>query len=187
MQPQTSPGSSSEQLLGALESIRRKLVYGFPQSVRKNIFFLAATNYTLEWFSEAGSAPIRSAVKFYFDIDVRIFFNFFKKYFFRSTKKNRKNWKFSIFRFFREKKLKKVEKIWRKNRKISNSKIDFLKISKKIEKSKNSIFFRIFFLIDRKTYFLKKLKKNPDTNIEVKFHCGSYGSTPSLLGRVLGA
>ena len=30
-------------------------------------------NYTLEWFLEAGSAPIRSAVKFYFDLDVRIF------------------------------------------------------------------------------------------------------------------
>ena len=29
----------------------------------------------LEPFSEAESAPIRSAVKFYFDIDVRIFFS----------------------------------------------------------------------------------------------------------------
>ena len=38
-------------------------------------------NYTLEWFSEAGSAPIRSAVKFYFEINVRIFFQLFQKYF----------------------------------------------------------------------------------------------------------
>ena len=42
------------------------------------LFSETASNYTLEWFSEAGSAPIRSAMKFYFDIDVRIFFNFFK-------------------------------------------------------------------------------------------------------------
>ena len=44
----------------------------------------------IEPFSEAESAPIRSAVKFYFDIDVRIFVQLFfdrsKKYF-RSAKK----------------------------------------------------------------------------------------------------
>ena len=40
-------------------------------------FFICGQNYTLEWFSEAGSGPIRSAVTFYFYIDVRIFFNFF--------------------------------------------------------------------------------------------------------------
>ena len=44
----------------------------------------------IEPFAEAESAPIRSAVKFYFDIDVRIFVQLFvyrsKKYF-RSTKK----------------------------------------------------------------------------------------------------
>ena len=31
-------------------------------------------NYGLEWFSEAESTPIRSAVKFYFDLDVRTSF-----------------------------------------------------------------------------------------------------------------
>ena len=41
----------------------------------------------LEPFPEAESAPIRSAVKFYFDIDIRKISNFFKKYFFRSIKK----------------------------------------------------------------------------------------------------
>ena len=46
-------------------------------------------NYTLEWFSEAGSAPIRSAVKFYFEIDVRIFFNFFKNIFGKKSEKSR--------------------------------------------------------------------------------------------------
>ena len=43
------------------------------------LFSETASNYALEWFSEAGSAPIRSAVKFYFDTDVRIFSNFFPK------------------------------------------------------------------------------------------------------------
>ena len=41
----------------------------------------------IEPFSEAESAPIRSAVKFYFDIDVRIFFQLLQKIFFRSIKK----------------------------------------------------------------------------------------------------
>ena len=44
---------------------------------------------------EAGSAPIRSAVKCFFDIGVRNVFNFFKKYFFdrskNSYRKNRKS------------------------------------------------------------------------------------------------
>ena len=39
--------------------------------------------------------------------------------------------------------------------------------------------FRIFFLIDRKNIF-EEVEKNPDINIEVKFHCGSNGSTLSL-------
>ena len=44
------------------------------------LFSETASNYAFEWFSEAGSAPIRSAVKFYFDIDVLFFFPiFFKK------------------------------------------------------------------------------------------------------------
>ena len=54
----------------------------------KNCLFSETTsNYALEWFSEAGNAPIRSAVKFYFDIDVRIFFQLPQKIFFRSIKK----------------------------------------------------------------------------------------------------
>ena len=51
----------------------------------------------LEAFSEAESAPIRSAVKIYFDLDVRIFFQLFQKTYFRSIKKkvekNLKKWK----------------------------------------------------------------------------------------------
>ena len=54
-------------------------------------------------------------------------------------------------------------------------------LEKNLEKIENFSLFRKFpnFFFDRK-YFLKKLKKNPDINIEVKFHCGSNGSTPSL-------
>ena len=63
----------------------------FGRSVESSCFFsvvfICGQNYTLEWFSEAGSAPIRSAVKFYFDIDVRIFFQLLQKIFFRSIKK----------------------------------------------------------------------------------------------------
>ena len=51
------------------------------------LFSETTSNYALEWFSEAGSAPIRSAVKFYFDLDVRIFFQLLQKIFFRSIKK----------------------------------------------------------------------------------------------------
>ena len=62
-------------------------------------FSETASNYALEWFSEAGSAPIRSAVKFYFDIDVRIFFQDF----FLIENFQRKNsvdfWDFEKFRF----------------------------------------------------------------------------------------
>ena len=54
------------------------------------VVFICGQNYTLEWFSEAGSAPIRSAVPFYFDIDVRIFSQLLQKYiatvFFNGTK-----------------------------------------------------------------------------------------------------
>ena len=43
--------------------------------------------HVLERFSEAGSAPIRSALKFYFGIDVRIFSQLFlKNIFFRTSK-----------------------------------------------------------------------------------------------------
>ena len=55
-------------------------------------FSICGQNYTLEWFPEAGSAPIRSAVKFYFDLDVRIFFHF-QKYFRSITK----SWKIENF------------------------------------------------------------------------------------------
>ena len=51
------------------------------------LFSETASNYALEWFSEAGSAPIRSAVKFYFDIDVRIFFQLRQKKKFNRSKK----------------------------------------------------------------------------------------------------
>ena len=44
-------------------------------------------NYALEWFWKAASAPIRSAVKFYVDLYIRIFFQLFQKIFFRSIQK----------------------------------------------------------------------------------------------------
>ena len=53
------------------------------------IFSICGQNYTLEWFSEAGSAPIRSAVKFPFDIDVRFFSQLSQKIFFRSIKRKK--------------------------------------------------------------------------------------------------
>ena len=57
--------------------------------LRNCLFSETASNYALEWFSEAGSAPIRSAVKFYFDIDVRIFFSTSSKnIFFDRSKKS---------------------------------------------------------------------------------------------------
>ena len=79
------------------------------------LFSETASNYALEWFSEAGSAPIRSAVKFYFDIDVRIFFQLLqKKDFSIDPKKNRKSENFRFFRFFPEI-FKKVEIFQRKS------------------------------------------------------------------------
>ena len=47
----------------------------FVQNWKKNVLWLR------EWFSEAESASIRSASKFCFDLDVRIFFNFSKNIF----------------------------------------------------------------------------------------------------------
>ena len=91
---------------------------------------ICGQNYTLEWFSEAGSAPIRSAVTFYFDIDVRIFFSTSSKNIFRSIKKKfenfRKSWKFSK--------------------------------SLKFSKSRDFHLFSTFFCRSKK-YFLKKLRK----------------------------
>ena len=108
------------------------------------------------------------------------FFQLLQKIFFRSIQK--KVWTFSkkseIFRFFRD--FQKVE-IFKENRTFFlwtfSIFLFFLKISNFFE---NFRLFSNFFLIDRKNIFLKKLKKNPDINIEVKFHCGSNGSTPSL-------
>ena len=121
-------------------------------------------NYTLEWFSEAGSASIRSAVKFYVILDVRIFFQLLQKNIFsidqKKFRKFSKKWKFSKFS---------------KNRKSSNKKSrDFLWKCSTFSKISKLFFWSI------EKIFLKKLKKNPDINIEVKFHCGSNGSTPSL-------
>ena len=50
--------------------------------VRKN----RLNSYALECFSEAESAPIRSVLKFCFDLDIRFFPNFSKKYFFGRSK-----------------------------------------------------------------------------------------------------
>ena len=58
------------------------------------ILVAKAENYGLEWFWDAESAPIRSAVKFRFDFDVWIFFQLFQKIFFRSIQR----WGTSFFR-----------------------------------------------------------------------------------------
>ena len=144
---------------------------------KKPLFFekiyVCGQNYTLEWFSEAGSAPIRSAVQFYFDIDVRIFFSTSSKNIFSIDQK--KSWKSRTFS---------------KSRKFSKkiSIFDFLKFWNfeifdfwDFENFRFfQIFFNFFFSIDRKNIFWRSWEKNPDINIEVKFHCGSNGSTPSL-------
>ena len=47
--------------------------------------------YALEWVSDAESVTIRSALKFCFDIDARIFFSTFILVFFRSLEQKEKN------------------------------------------------------------------------------------------------
>ena len=79
----------------------------------RNCFFSeTASNYALEWFSGTGSAPIRSAVKFYFDIDVRIFFQLLQKIFFSiDQKKSLKIFeKVKIFKIFKKSKIFKDKK-----------------------------------------------------------------------------
>ena len=131
-----------------------------------DVFFICGQNCTLEWFSEAGSAPIRSAVKFYFDIDVRIFFQLLQKYFFdRPQKKSSK--KMKIFKIS-------------KNFKIFKEKLMILKFSIFEILFFSLDFFSTFFWSIEKNIFWRSWEKNPDINIEVKCHCGSNGSTPSL-------
>ena len=90
------------------------------------LFSETTSNYALEWFSEAGSAPIRSAVKFYFDTDVRIFFQEILYFYFnRKFSKNHSVFEilkhFDFFRFFQ----------------LLSRIVDF---SKKIARSKKNIF-----------------------------------------------
>ena len=141
----------------------------FSRSWKKDIFFSEWIFSEFKRFSEAGSGPIRSAMKFPFDIDVRIFFNFFKKYFFSIDQKKIENFRKSEnFRFFSR--FSKKLKIFKENLSWKFSIFEKFHFFEK---------FRIFFWSIEKI-FLKKLKKNPDINIEVKFHCGSNGGTPSL-------
>ena len=130
---------------------------------------------TLEWFSEAGSAPIRSAVHFYFVIDVRIFFQLLQKNIFDRSKKklgkNPKNRKFSKFQksiFWKSQKII-IWKFWKieREKKRKFSKFRFFQI-----------FPQLFFSVEN--IFWKSWGKNPDINIEVNFHCGSNRSTLSL-------
>ena len=142
---------------------------GSPQSLESHFltrfFSICGQNYTLEWFSEAGSAPIRSAVTFYFDIDVRIFFSTSSKNIFSidQKKSHRKKWKFHNF----------------KKSKIFKEKTQILKFSI-FEILKMFDFWDFFNYFFARSPFLKKLEKNSEINIEVKFHCGSNGSTLSL-------
>ena len=77
---------------------------------------LKKTSFFSEWFfsefkrfSEAGSAPIRSAVTFYFDIDVRIFFSTSSKKLSIDKKKVEKSRKFP-----KKLKFSKIEKFAKK-------------------------------------------------------------------------
>ena len=109
-------------------------------------------------------------MKFYFDIDIRIFSNFLKIIYFSIDQKKV------------EKKIENFQNL--KNRKFQNFKIwvlslkifDFLKILKIFTFSK---IYELFFWSIKKIFF-EEVEKNPDINIEVKFHCGSNGSSPSL-------
>ena len=66
------------------ENLQKMLkIEGFSQSG-----FRFGNNYALECFSEAGSAPIRSARRFYFDLDVQKISQLFQKKFFGRLKKN---------------------------------------------------------------------------------------------------
>ena len=141
----------------------------------KNLVFLytfskCCQNYTLEWFSEAGSAPIRSAVKFPFDIDVRFFPNCLKKYIFSVDQKEKvENFPINIFHqlFFFVK--------W-----ISSRLTRFTlqrKIAGEIYWLEN---FRLFPFDRPKKHFFETVGKKSDINVEWKFHCGANGSTPSL-------
>ena len=137
--------------------------------------FLIRFYYALEWLSDAGSAPIRTALRFCFDIYVRFFSQlFFKNIFWSIEKKNFE---------------KKRKHIW------SEKKIG----GKKNVRPKN-IFWPIFFWLEfivvkfldfsvfifRKFLFFeniifqKKSIKNLKVKDEAKFHCGSNGSTLSL-------
>ena len=118
--------------------------------------------YTLKWFSEAESAPIRSASKFCFDLDGRNFFQLLFWIFFRSIKK------FSTKFFEIQKKIevnfgfRKIQDFFFENvMKIFNT-----KIMKNIFLAKKCFLQKIMFSIknfqkksDRpKKYFLKKLR-----------------------------
>ena len=61
-----------------LKGIRKKLVTGFPERLKKITLLIW---WLGDCFSEAESARIRSAVKFFFDLDVRKKFNSSEKYF----------------------------------------------------------------------------------------------------------
>ena len=115
------------------------------------------------------------------------FFNSSKKSFFRSIKK--KVWKFSKkWKFSKFSKLSKNRKFpKKKSRDFLCTISTFLKISEKNQKKKSknrkfSLFRKcsnLFFLSTEKIFF-EEVEKNPDINIEAKFHCESNGSTPSL-------
>ena len=74
---------------------------GFAQKSWKIMF--SHKNYALEWFSDSQTAPIRSAIKFCFDLVVRKKFQLFIKIFFRSIQR----WKL----FFEEKNLNKNQNL----------------------------------------------------------------------------
>ena len=101
--------------------------------------------YALERFSEAVSAPIRSALKLYFGIDVRIFSQLFlKNIFFRTSKQ-----------FFEKSTI--LDKNWKnlKNRNFKISKIENFKILKIWKCS----FFSMIFFYQSKIFFWKKWEK----------------------------
>ena len=133
---------------------------------------LGANYYALEWILEAESAPIRSAVKFCFDIDVRKNFSTFSKIIFSIDPK--------IFCQI----LGNFSKIWQHFRISLSCMLLHIENLKEIRKCwsifENPPKSNKIFLDRSKKYFLEKLKIFSNINIDVKFHCGSNGSTLSL-------
>ena len=103
-----------------------------------------------EPFWEAESALIRSAVQFYFDIDVRILFQLFQQ----QKKLKNKIWKIENFQNLKNRKIENLEHFQHQDFRFFDFSIfEILKIFR------FSDFFSTFFLIDRKIFFWESWEK----------------------------